>query len=142
VGCGIKALGVFQMLAVMLTLTLAAVALMIFGPLVGLSSGYATVGGTALMFVPLLGCAVYNRLTIGTWTRPISPQQRAELRAYVRRRQRDRLVGLAIWAATLPIVWVMVDFGYNRYAAVAAGVLLALGIYVLLSFVVRPNKSA
>jgi hypothetical protein len=106
----------------------------------GVSLSHATLAFVALIAATVVAGLALNKLTIGTWTRPISPERDAELKADLDARfKRMRRVQFIGFVAVVPIVLALVFLGYPDLAKkIASPVVIA--VIVMVAFVVSWRK--
>ena len=92
----------------------------------GLDRAYVIAAGSILFVIAIAAALSRNRLTLGSWTRPISQQQRAEIR---RRARASQIMTIGTFGALslvgLPLVFWLRKQGWSQdatlFAALAAG---------------------
>ncbi|WP_136626407.1 hypothetical protein [Bradyrhizobium macuxiense] len=83
----------------------------------GIAPRYALPIALGLVAIALAIAAMRNRVTIGSWTRTVTPAQRQLMDARIRRSTKLRPV---VFVALLPVVFVMVSLGYGKGAVMIA----------------------
>jgi hypothetical protein len=108
-------------------------------PFLGASTReYAIGAAVALLAVGFGAALLRNRLTIGTWTRLITPQQRAEIRQRAYSSQIMTVVNLgALSLVGLPLVFWLRALGWSKDATLFAALLAGIPVLAVTFFLTR-----